>query len=792
MIWNFFKVCVRNLGRQRVFSLINILGLTIGLTAVLLIALDIEFEHSFNSFNRNADRIYRVGVTIYRESKVIGKSPEFVAALGPAMTKDFSEVENSVRMSRGKSMTVSLGDKSFVVQDVKYADSAFFDVFSLHLLAGSPASALANPFSIVLTQSTAAKLFGRSEGVGEMVKIDGKSYAVTGISEDPPANSDIRFNALVSFPTLYGMPWHGLPADRFLGWEGGQQFITYVELMRGASPDQINRNFASYLSSVYPQLSRMNIRLDAHLEPLTDLHLYYNDNSASLRQNMDAFSAIAIFILLIACLNFINLSTARATGRGKEVGMRKVLGADRKSLVSQFLAESILFAFIALVLALVSVELLLPWFGSLIGRQLLPAGLPGVNFFWILLAVLLVTGIGAGIYPALFLSSYQPVDTLKGNPARGAGRLGLRKSLVVLQFTISLVLLISTLVINGQLGFMRSMNLGYHHNNMLVIPLQNNMLQTRYEAFKNELRGIPGVEDAAASTEILGNGLSGNGYFPQGYKTPLILRVLEVDEDFMSTYGIKMEAGRNFSKEIPSDKQAYIINESLAKLLNWDDPVGKVIDRNGPHTVIGEVKDFIDAPLYVPVQPLVITDHPEAGSFSYVTVRIGHGDLRQIMGSIQKVWHEFAPSLPFDYFFLNQQFNDLYRTEIRFREVFLVFSGLAIFVALIGLLGLVSYTVQLRRKEIGVRKVLGSSVPGIMSLLSKEYVKWILVANVLAWPIAYFAMQRWLHDFAYRMNMTPWLFIEAAAVELVVAVLAMSFQAMKAATANPVESLRYE
>ena len=538
----------------------------------------------------------------------------------------------------------------------------------------------------------------------------------------------------------------------------------------------------------------MNIKFEGYLEPLKDLHLYYNDDSAALRQNLDTFSAIALFILLIACANFVNLSTARATGRAKEVGMRKVLGAERKTLIFQFLAESLLFTFIALILAFVLVELLLPWYSDLIGKDLVLSRLFDGNFILLLLAVLLITGIGAGLYPALFLSSYHPVNTLKGNLAKGLGKLALRKSLVILQFSISLVLLISTLIINNQLRFMRSMDLGYHKNNMLVISLDNDALQAKYEAFKNELRTIPGVVDAAASTYVPGDGFTMNGYSPQGYRDVLMIHVVDGDEDFLNTYGITLTKGRNFSTQIGSDKQAYIVNESLAKLLDWPNPLGKTIMRNGVlHPILGEVKDFIYAPLYNPVQPLIITDQPEAGQpFNYVTVRIGHANLHQVMSSIGKVWHEFAPSLPFDYFFLDQQFNDIYRTEIRFREVFLIFSGLAIFVALLGLLGLVSYTVELRRKEIGIRKVLGSSVPGIISLLSNQYVKWVLAANIIAWPIAYYAMQKWLQNFAYKTTITPWVFLGAAAIELLVAVMAMSIQALRAATANPIQSLRYE
>ena len=793
MIWNFFKVCIRNLRRQKAFSLINILGLTVGLTAVLLIALNIEFEHSFNSFNKNGDRIYRVGVVAYRQGKQILNSPQFVAALGAAMVSELPEVKASVRIRWPRNMYIKYENKPFHVDNVIYADSNMFSVFSFRLLAGNKNEVLNNPRSIVLTRTTASLIFGDSAAVGKVVSIENTPYLVTGVSEDPPANSDIQFGAVISFSSMYGVPMFGFPSDMFLGWNGGMQFTTYVELKKNASSSDLNNRLSAFVTSREGRLAQMGIKIGAYLEPLKDIHLYYNDDSAALRQNLDTFYAIALFILLIACANFVNLSTARATGRAKEVGMRKVLGAEKSLLISQFLAESVLFVLIALILALGLVEILLPWYSDLIGKDLVLSRLFNGNLILLLFAVLLVTGIGAGLYPALFLSSYQPVNTLKGNLLKGVRKLALRKSLVIFQFAISVVLLISTLIINNQIGYMRSMNLGYHKNNMLVISLDNESLQTKYEAFKNELRAIPGVVDAAASTEVPGADFTSNGYFPEGYKQPLIIHVVDGDEDFLSTYGLELLKGRNFNPQITSDKQAYIVNESLAKLFDWSNPLDKKIMRNGTHPVIGEVRDFNYAPLYDPIKPLIITDQPEGGQpFNYLSVRLGRGNLRQIMGSIEKVWHEFAPSLPFDYFFLDQQFNDIYKTEIRFREVFLVFSGLAIFVALLGLLGLVSYTVELRRREIGIRKVLGSSVPGIISLLSNQYVRWIVAANVIAWPIAYYAMQKWLENFAYKTTITPWVFIGAAGIELAVAVVAMSIQGLRAATANPVEALRYE
>ncbi len=786
MLRNYLKVALRNLTKRRVYSLINIVGLSIGLTVVLLIALTIKFEHSFNSFNKKENRIYRVGLKLKAHGKIMEDSPLFVAALGPAMLKDMPEVENYVRIATPRTLYFTYGEHSFKVENATYADSSLFNIFSFKLIAGDKNSALTDPYSLVLTQATASRIFGNNDPVGKVVSVGNLPYKVTGVVKDPPANSDIRFDAVISFSTLYNR------RDVFLGWDGGEQYVTYVLLNKNASMETVNEKFPSFLwSYINKAYSVAGWKEEAELEPLRDIHLYYNADSAAIRENMNIYLAIAIFILLIACANFVNLSTARATGRMQEVGMRKVLGAKRKSLVLQFLAESVITSLFALLLAVMLVELLMPWYDSLIGKHLVFSRLVDGQFVLLLIAVLGMTGLVAGLYPAVFLSSFAPVDTLKGS-GRRRQRHFLRKALVVLQFAISVVLIASTLVISNQLAFMRSKNLGFDKGNMLVVPLVNGNLRARYQAFKTELRGIPGVLDAAVSSEVPLNGFTSNGYRPQGYTSPIVINVVDVDGDFMNTYGLSLLKGRSFSEQVASDRQAYIINEALAKRLGWNDPVGKSIDRNGNHTVIGEVKDFNFASLYYHVEPLIITNSPEGGGFSYVSIKLGPGNLPRTMAAIGEVWREFAPMAPFEYHFLDAQFDRVYKADITFHEAFEIFSSLAIFVALLGLFGLVSYSVELRRREIGIRKVLGSSVPGILSLLSKEYLKWVVAANVFGWPVAYFVMQKWLTNFAYRTGIGIWVFVVSAGLVLLVAVITISVRALKAATANPVEALRYE
>ncbi|MHB1687438.1 MAG: ABC transporter permease [Ignavibacteriaceae bacterium] len=787
MFKNYLKIAVRNLTKQKFFSLINILGLTIGLTSVILLVLNIKFEYSFDTFHKNMDRIYRVSVIDKHLGKAEGESYVFVPPIGPAMAKDFPEVENYVRFSTTRTMYFTHGRNSFKIQNVTYADSSLFKIFSFHLLEGNPDKALAAPYSVLLSENTSLKIFGKENPVGKIIQIDNVPFMVTGIIENPPANSDIQFNSIISFATLYRDP------AKFMGWNGGNQYITYVLLKKNASAEQVDKKFPDFLWSYLNQdLSKIGIKYEACLQPLKDIHLNYNEDSSSLKDNIKIFSVVALFILLIACVNFINLSTARAGSRAKEVGMRKVLGAQRRSLIFQFLAESILICIVVLMLSFMLVELLMPWYNNLIDKQLQLSNLVDPEFIVFLLLLLTLTEIAAGLYPSLFLSSYKPINTLRGNLYKGDRKLVLRRFLVILQFVISIVLIVSTIVINSQLNFMRSKKLGFDKENIVVIPLVNDKLKIKYQVFKNELKGITGVVNVSATSDVPSNGFSSNGYFPEGSNTPLMIHVVDVDDDFLNTFNIKLVKGRNFNKDIQSDENAYLINESLAKLLGWKEPVNKKIIRNGTHQVIGEVEDFNYASLYYKIEPLIITHQPWQNKFDFMSVKIRPGNISRTMNSIREVWYKFVPTVPFEYDFLDQAFDKIYKSDIKFREAFLIFSILAIFVALLGLLGLASYTVELKTKEIGIRKVLGSTVSGIILLLSKEYFKWIIAANLIAWPIAYYIMHKWLQSFAYSIGIEFWIFIVAGLLVLFSALLIVCIQVFRAATANPVKSLRYE
>ena len=787
MLKNYFKITFRNLAKNKTFSAINIFGLTIGLTAVILIALYIKFEYSFNHFNKNINDIYRVAVQSENRGVAGTETYVFVPPLGPAMYKDFPEVKNYVRFSTNRTAYFTYSNKSYKIEDITYADSSLFNVFSFNLLSGNPHTALVSPYSIVLTKTTAEKIFGNENPLGRIITINNLPYNITGVAENPPANSDIQFNSVISFSTLYRDP------NNWMGWNGGNQYITYVQLKKNAAAAELNKKFPDFLwTYINKDLAGIKIKLSACLQPLNKIHLNYNEDSSSLKNNIKIYSLIALFILLIACMNFINLSTARSGSRAKEVGMRKTLGAKKKSLLLQFLSETIIISLAALIIALTLVEIMLPWFNQLIGKHLTAVNIGNPGFILLITGILVFTGIVAGLYPALYLSSYKPVEILKGHYTKGKQKQYLRRFLVVFQFVISIVLIISTFTINNQLNFMRDKKLGFDKQNIVVVPLVNDQLKSGYKVFKDELKQIPGVINAAASSDIPSNGFTSNGYFPEGFSSPLVINVVDVDDDFLKTFDIKIFNGRNFNNDLKTDKDAYIINQSLAEQLNWKDALNKTIRRGGIHKVIGIVKDFNYASLYYKIQPLIITNHPGRNEFDYVSIKLSGGSIPQAMNSIKNVWHKFAPSVPFEYNFLDQTFDQIYKADIKFREAFVVFSNLAIIIALLGLLGLASYTVELKRKEIGIRKVLGSSTRRIMVMLTKEYSKWILIANIIAWPSAFYIMNIWLQGFAYKVQMQLWIFILSGIIVFAAALLVIGFQVVKAASANPIESLRYE
>jgi putative ABC transport system permease protein len=788
MITNHVKIALRYFFRQKTYSIINILGLAVGIAATLLILSYVEFEFSYDDFQKNADHLYRIAVQDTKEGKIVGDSPEFTPPIGPAIMAEFPEVESYVRISNFGEATYATGDNVLRISDVTYADSSFFDLFSFQLVSGNPKQALAEPYSLVLTDQAALGLFGGNDPIGKMVKADNKDmFKVTGIVKAPPANSHIQFGALVSFATLYKNP------NLFLDWNGGNRYVTYVRLRANALPGDVEAKLPDFMwKHINREIAFSGSLLKAYLQPMPRIHLFFEPDSSALRTNLSVFAVVALFILLIACVNFVNLATARVARRSKEIGIRKVLGADKRMLVIQFLSESIMITVLASFVAIVLVEMFFPVFKNLVARNLDPWSVFEPKALLGLAGIIFAVGVVAGSYPAFYLSSLQAAQTLKG-PGSEPGRKGtLRGLLIVLQFSISIALIVCTVIVAGQLHFVKNKDLGFDKENILRIPLIGDDAQLRSRLLKQELLRIPNIVSVSASSDVPYNGFASNGYFPQGERTVMMIHVVDVDEDFFKTFSIQTVEGRAFSKDFPSDRSAYMINQTLARTLGWTNPVGKTISRDATHQIIGVVKDFNYAKLNSPIQPLILTQQPWRDRYDFLSLKIQSPNVAASVEAVSKVWKSIVPSTPFQFAFLDEEFGRLYDAEERFEQTFMAFAALAIFIGLMGLLSLASLSTEQRTKEIGIRKTLGASVLNVTGMLSGYFLRWVLVANILAWPAAYYFMSRWLEDFAYRIDITVWPFVAAAAVSLALGWISVSFQTIRAAMTNPVEALRYE
>ncbi len=788
MIKNYLLTAFRNLKKHKVYSLINILGLAVGLSAFVLILLYLQFELSYDRFHRDADQIYRVAVKSFQEGKYARDTYVYTPPIGEDLKKEFPEVEEFVRMSTQRPTYLTVGNEAYKETGMRYASDKIFDMFSFDLLQGDAATALTEPFSIVLSQKTAERIFGSENPVGESVQIGPENlYKITGVVKSPPENSSIQFSTLISFSTLYKFP------NMYMGWNGGNQYISYVKLKQGASVGGLEKKLPDFMwRHINETIAAYGWKNEAYFQPLKRIHFHFDPGSRMALTNFYTFIIVAVFILLIACINFINLTTAKAAQRAREVGLRKVVGARRGNLIRQFLGESVFLTALAFLSGALLVSFFMPVYNQLLDKDLniykMITPLSIVGF----IGLILVVGMIAGAYPSFYLSSFQPVKTLKGEMQTGRRRKKFRDILVIFQFTISVTLIICTILIQNQIRFMKKADLGYEKENVLVINLPGEELGTRTEEMRERLLSIPGITNVSASSDVPHRGFTRNGYVPEGYSSSLMFYALDIDEYFLDTYGIEVVKGRNFNKEFSTDKEAYLINETLAKQLGWDNPVGKTIRRNGDWKVIGVVKDFQFSTLHHDIGPLIITYHPWEGRFDYLSVKLNTKDLPATMKDIQKAYKEFSPLLPFEYFFLDEAFDRLYKSEERFQRIFLYFSVLAICIALLGLFSLSAYTAHQKAKEIGIRKVLGASVPSILSLFARNMMFLIVIANIVAWPTAYFVIQKFLQNYAYRQDVSLWAFVLALFGSLVAALITVSYQSFKAAFKNPADELRTE
>ena len=801
MIKNYLKIAFRCIKRRKIYSFINITGLAIGMAATMLILLWVRDERSYDRFHTNADRIYRTAQAFHYDDFHM-EQVNTPAILAPTIVETCPEVEMATRV-RGflDDYLVIADNKKFNEPGLGVADDAFFRLFSFPVIQGDPSTLLSEPQTVAISERAAEKYFGRSEAVGRTLSIFDEDFLVIGIFKNMPDNSHFHFDvlcSLVSFERYQEPSW------------GYNVFKTYVLLREGSSIrtlqdklDDIVKNHMFGSAEKYEATLAKGNYTKFPLRPLTDIHLRShllwefeaNGNETYVR----FFTIIAVFILLIAVVNYTNLSTARAARRAREVGIRKTVGSTRTSLVRQFLIESLITSLIALILALIFIQVLLPAFRQLVGKPWLqlpyiqnPLGLLG------LVALAALIGVTAGIYPSFVLSSFKPVAVLSGKFSQGLKSSILRNGLVVFQFSLSIILLVGILVVQKQMAFVRNQNLGYDRNQVVVIKTFGELGQ-KLSALKETLQTNPSVVSVSASSSVPSSSFTNVGSRFEGATGAHGTNLFIVDQDFLDVMKLEMVAGRFFSKEIPTDGQAIILNESRARELGAEDLLDKRIymwvgDGHEWFHIIGIVRDFHYESFHEPVKPLQLVMLHGACPWgeSFVSIRTQTDNIRDTIAQLRKTWNKLMPETPFEFSFLDTIYNDQYQNEERTSLVFTIFTFFALFVACLGLLGLVSFATEQRTKEIGIRKVLGASASGIVFMITREFCRWVLLANLIAWPIAYYTMHRWLQSFVYRSDMGLLVFLLSGLIALFIAFLTVSFQAIKAAVANPIDSLRYE
>jgi putative ABC transport system permease protein len=792
MFKNYFITSVRSLVRSAGFSTINIVGLAVGLATFSLIAFYVYSELTFDQYHQKADRIFRIVENLRTENEELFQSTS-APPMGPRFLKDFPEVENYVRLQQW-SLLAQRNETSSYESECYIADSTVFDVFSFKLLKGDKKTALREPFSIVLTEPMAKKYFGNEEPVGQTLKMDYDNYKVTGVMEDVPENSHFRFSNLISFST-----WsrnNKDSEDRAWFWNG---FHTYVLLREDASVDNVRAKMKHFLERNVEK-GGMYYE-DLPLQPLASIYMAppraWENGTRGSMNNIYILSIIAVFILLIACFNYINLATARASRRLKEVGLRKTLGAFRRMLIAQFLGESLIITIVASLIAVVLVWITLPSFRTLVESPLSFSILPNA---WmvagVVIGLVVFIGLLAGAYPAYIISKFQPVQIFRPSAKGIFGHNALRKVLVSTQFIISIMLVAGTLLVYDQLDVVRNQNLGFDKEGIIVVPTNGDTAIVNYlDAIKNELRQVPGVTSVAGSTSTPGQS-AGNNYteieMTDGKMSPTNINFIFIDHDFLSTYQIKLLAGRDFQRDVKSDDTtAYLINETAMKDFGWtpEQAIGKKVRGRQGGKIIGVMKDFHYRSLHTKVEPLMIAMTRNVGRMS---IRLDGKDLPATISRVQKKWNELIPYLPFDYSFLDVEFDRQYKADQQLGKVAGVFTGLAMFIGCLGLLGLTAFVVERRTKEIGIRKVLGASVPSVVMLITREFIWLIMIALVVATPLTWYLISRWEQNFTLQAVINPLRFSMAGMAVFFVAWLTISVLSLRAANANPTKALRME
>jgi len=792
MFKNLIKTALRNIFKDFGYSSLNILGLTLGITSALFLIIYIADELSYDKYHENAERIYRIS------SHITESDDEFTwniaqIPFAPQVVEDYPEVEHAVRFIDGGRNLYTYEDKEFYEEEFYFADSNVFDVFTYEFIQGNPANALYEPNNIVLTETIANKYFGNKDPMGESLTQGDQTYKVTAVIKDVPFNSHFRFDALMSRRSL---------PQQFGHW-GNFGVFTYLLLPK----DMDYKQFESKLSGMYDKymaqiFERLGISVEYILEPITDIHLKSTNPNEPEPTGSIAyvyiFGIVALFLILIAAMNYMNLATARSTKRAREVGLRKVVGSNRRSLIFQFLTESTVLTFIAVILSIILLILLLPHFNQLAGKSFTIDVIYSPVSLISLLGVIIVVGIFGGSYPAFYLSRFNPVRVLKGQVTKGSAGSLFRKVLVIIQFTISAAMIVCTLIVFKQLNYLKTKDLGYDMDNVISLELSTPEMLRKYPVFKQALLENPGISNVGSTTSRVGEGTAkillnvetNDGMQQRG------INLASVDHDFVETLGITMLKGRDFQENMPSDTLlGVIVNETMAKRLNWDNPIGKRVElqqQDGNYAlkakVVGVMKDFHQTGLYNEIETLLMfyrVNNP------YIYAKI-NGDVQNTIQYIEKRWNEVFPNTPFEYSFLETRFNDQFGADEKRGFIFTLFTVLAILIACLGLFGLASYTVEQRTKEIGIRKVVGASEGTIVKLISKEFLVLVAVSILIAFPLSFYFMRDWLQQFVYRTNLGLFVFLMAGLITITITFITISFQAWRAANTNPAKSLRVE
>jgi len=799
MFKNYFKITFRNLWKNKTASFINVFGLTVGLTSCLLIGIYLQHELSYDKFEQNGDRITRVIMEYKFDGGDEMKKGNFTSVrVAKVFKQTFPEIEDAVRMSFG-GLVVRYNDKLIDEKRFMYADPSFFNLFSFKLLQGDKKNALDEPNKVIVTESTARKYFGDENPIGKVLKVgsDTANYQVTGVIQDSPSNSQIKFDFLASFSSL-----HTEDLEKTY-WDAN--FTTYFLLKHPLDIAALQAKITPFMQK---EMKGQGATVDFMLEPFMGIHLHSEFGGFEPNNNIKyiyILEAAALLILVIACFTYINLNTARSIERAREVGVRKVIGARKAQLFWQFIGESVILCSAAVVLSLILAVLLLPEFNRLTEKQLSVQSIFSFQFISGLISITALVSLAAGSYPALILSSFQPVKVLKGAfKNTGSGQL-VRKSLIVFQFSISVLLIVSTVIMQKQLSYIQKKDMGYNRDQVLVLPLDKRMLN-EMQTIKTELKSDNNIRSvsACASTPVEINGGYNMRSAPMPENQQIAVTAGQIDEDFIKTTGLKIVAGADLNHQDILDishtdaehaKNVYhfVLNESAAKELGWspEQAIGQrmFLDASRPGFVKAVVKDFNFQSVYTPIQPLVLFP----GMWSrQLMVKLGGGNIPQTVSFIGSKWKELVPYRPFEYHFLDEDFNKLYNSELRLGSVLDIFSSVAIILACLGLFGLSAYSAKQRVKEIGIRKVLGAKVGNIVTTLSADFVKLVLISIIISSPLAWWLTNKWLQGFAYRAGVTAWIFIGAGLAVIIIALLTVSIQTIKAALANPVASLRNE